>query len=219
MFSPNAFGFQFLTVTADNASAILLAFKETSYQSPPPISSVATSGLESGTDRGHDDPLPASSFATDNEDLDELPDIDNATIEHELVTDEEINSAIDNVISEWSTLKTTEERRSRNSCLAHLLQLAIKDALNQEEVASIIKKVNAIITWFHKSNKYYTALRELSGLALVKPCETRWNSTYHCLKRLTREIIIKGKEDESEVRLFAERTVATVSHCLLIKLR
>lgn len=203
---------QFLTVTADNASAILLAFKDTSYEPPPSISSEPTTGLGNGTGRIYTTTGPTTSFTTDTEavdlEFDELPDIDDGTIEHELVTDDDINKAIDTVILEWTSI--TDNRRSRNSCLAHLLQLGIKDALAQTEIAAIIKKVNAIVTWFHKSNKHYTALRELTGLALVKPCDTRWNSSYHCMKRLTREIITKDEKTDSEVRLQGDRTVATV---------
>lgn len=199
---------QFLTVTADNASAILLAFKDTSYEPPPSISSEPTTGLGNGTGRIYSTKGPTTDTEAVDLEFDELPDIDDGTIEHDLVTDDDINKAIDTVILEWTSI--TDNRRSRNSCLAHLLQLGIKDALAQTEIAAIIKKVNAIVTWFHKSNKYYTALRDLTGLALVKPCDTRWNSSYHCMKRLTREIITKDENTYSEVRLQGDRTVATV---------
>lgn len=164
--SPNAFGSQFLTVTADNASAILLAFKETSFVSTQPNSVINETNIGgiSTTTGNIIVTTPPIVNAVENEellDIDELPDIDDAAVEQDLVTNDEINLAIDNVILDWSALSTTDERRSRNSCLAHLLQLAIKDSLAQKEITTIIKKVNAIVTWFHKSNKYYTALREL----------------------------------------------------------
>ncbi|XP_035713793.1 uncharacterized protein LOC118438118 [Folsomia candida] len=74
----------------------------------------------------------------------------------------------------------------RNSCLAHLLQLAIRDAISENDfVVSLIKDVNGIVRFFHKSTHYYSKLKKINGdLSLIKPCTTRWNSQYHCLKRI-----------------------------------
>jgi hypothetical protein len=77
----------------------------------------------------------------------------------------------------------------QNNCNCHLLQLAIKDALNRanEQILNFMKKINQIVTFFHVSNKYYGQLREKNGkLAILQPCVTRWSSQYHCLKRLLR---------------------------------
>ena len=84
-------------------------------------------------------------------------------------------------IEDW-----TDFPLKRNACLPHLLQLAIKDAINSScKVASVIKHVNDIVSFFSKSHKSYNILRKkISGLSLVKPCTTRWNSVYHSLKRI-----------------------------------
>jgi len=75
----------------------------------------------------------------------------------------------------------------RNPCLAHLAQLAIKDSLGEvDEVLVLLKKINGMITWFFANKQQYGELCESTKLSLVRPCVTRWNSTYHCLKRLLR---------------------------------
>lgn len=87
---------------------------------------------------------------------------------------------------EEDILQGVEMTPTRNSCLAHLLQLGVKDAIaGSVYVTNMIKKVNDIVTFFHRSSYFNGKLRKENGdLALVKPCVTRWNSQYHCLKRL-----------------------------------
>jgi len=81
----------------------------------------------------------------------------------------------------------------RNACLAHLLQLAIRDSINSNPaVVSISKKVNDIVKFINNSNKCLADLRsKTGGLSLVKPCATRWNSVYYCLKRILRDDNVK----------------------------
>lgn len=124
-------------------------------------------------------------------DDDTLLDVGNEqeVVESSFINDEEINNAIDAVIKQWCLPNFDGTTIRRNSCLAHLLQLGIRDALRNTFGAGIISKVNTIITWFHKSNKQYMELRRQSKLGLLKPCETRWNSTYYCLKRICTDII------------------------------
>jgi len=77
----------------------------------------------------------------------------------------------------------------RIGCLAHLIQLAIKDALWEKGIVkNTVKKIGDIVKYFHKSDKWYMNLRKrIGGLSLVKPCATRWNSLYHSLKRIIGE--------------------------------
>jgi hypothetical protein len=75
----------------------------------------------------------------------------------------------------------------RNPCLAHLLQLAIKDTLRKcHFVEEIVKRVQKIINFFSKSPKFTEMLRERTkGYALLKIGITRWNSTFDALQRIT----------------------------------
>lgn len=74
----------------------------------------------------------------------------------------------------------------RNPCLAHLLQLAVKDALRP--MRKLLERVNEVVNFFTRSNHYYDLLREKTGgIGLLKPCPTRWNSLYACLKRIFTE--------------------------------
>jgi len=119
------------------------------------------------------------------------------SILHDLVIDNELMMSFEEALGEM-TSPTQTFPIQRNSCLAHLLQLAIKDALKQSFVADMAKKVNHIITWFHKSNIHYTKLKLLTKIGLKKPCETRWNSFYHCLSRLCEEVLEAANENEGE---------------------
>lgn len=74
---------------------------------------------------------------------------------------------------------------TRNACLAHLLQLAIKDSAKSSLIVmGLAKKLTEVITFFNRSSHHYTKLKERAGYSLVKPCATRWNSLYHGFQRL-----------------------------------
>lgn len=198
--------FQFLTVTADNASAILLAFKDNlcvPNLNKPALDESNSPGFMLEPSSGGGGSVTQSTHKESDESDDDIINLEDSLVEQDLITDEDIEDAMDAVIAEWSLVSATAKNQCcrRNSCLAHLLQLAIKDAMSHKEDSAFVKKVNSIVTWFHKTNKYYTSLREASGLALVKPCDTRWNSTYHCLKRLSREILVKESESGEKVNL------------------
>lgn len=85
-------------------------------------------------------------------------------------------------LGEWSNCKVV-----RKGCLAHLLQLTIKDAIGcNNTVLSLCKKVTKIVTRMNQSPKLTDKLRNATdGLILVKPCPTRWNSMYDALRRIT----------------------------------
>lgn len=78
---------------------------------------------------------------------------------------------------------------ARNGCLAHLLQLAIKDGIKSTTlVPKLVKKVNDIVTFFSKSCMWKEGLKKKTNdLVLVKPIEVRWNSTYSCFQITLRE--------------------------------
>jgi hypothetical protein len=109
--------------------------------------------------------------------------------EDDIVEEEELRRMVEED-EEATNNQTTEEDKSsgleRNACLAHLTQLAIKDAITSSEfVTDLIKRINELIAFFHRSNQYYTRLKQCNGnKALVKPCVTRWNAQYSCFQRI-----------------------------------
>lgn len=162
------------TVTADNASNVLAAFK------------IAKIDVDNNEDLIYEDELEIS----DNEEYgdSDLEDFDNTAEETVLQVD-----------------MTTE----RNGCL---LQLAIKDAFSECEFASqLLRKVNQVVNYFHRSNFWYTRLRETVGdLSLLKPCTTRWNSQFHCLKRIF-------GENRQEVHLFYRLSFTDLTWCCVFR--
>jgi type IV secretory pathway VirB3-like protein len=75
----------------------------------------------------------------------------------------------------------------KNPCLAHLLQLAIQNALRDSRFFStLLNKVKNIINFFSKSPKFTEMLRvRTNGMSLLKIGITRWNSTYDALNRIS----------------------------------
>ena len=74
-------------------------------------------------------------------------------------------------------------------CLAHTINLIVRDAL--KVIIHTVDKVKSLVEYFHKNT---TATEKLKltqrqmGLPELKPkqdCITRWNSTFHMLKRIT----------------------------------
>jgi hypothetical protein len=82
----------------------------------------------------------------------------------------------------------------RLSCVAHTLQLSIKDALKCVPLAEkIIKESNAVVVFFRRSLFWNEELRKLSGgLTLLADVPTRWNSSLIMLKRLSQSEVWKA---------------------------
>jgi hypothetical protein len=90
-------------------------------------------------------------------------------------------------------LEENEEERidfasqfERNPCLAHLLQLGIRNASDFSMlVKKLSKHVNEIVAFFGRSSHFNTKLMEkTSGISLVRPCITRWNALFSCFNRI-----------------------------------
>jgi len=93
----------------------------------------------------------------------------------------------------------------RNSCLAHLMQLAIKDAIRSSElVKGVTAKLSSIVSYFNNSPKRHTELMNLTGgLKLIKPCATRWNSLHNSMHRVMRVV----SKDDEEVKKKEKRNI------------
>ena len=79
-------------------------------------------------------------------------------------------------------VKAAADLTSQHPCLAHTLNLAVKDALKETGVKELIGKVKSIVTFFKSSPKQVQVLRDIhtkNGTKFYKlkqECETRWNS-------------------------------------------
>lgn len=73
----------------------------------------------------------------------------------------------------------------RLRCLAHTLQLAINDAIkDDEEVSAIVKYLNSIIQTFRKSPLRSDHLMKFISKQLIPIGKTRWNSILFAAERL-----------------------------------
>ena len=134
------------------------------------------------------------SVATEAEKEEELLDIDECDFVDSIVPSTDADDDI--IITEAqmpclvAVADHVEEREStelrRNPCLAHLLQLAIKDAIKASSlVTAIVTRINKIVRFFHKSTFFYSELKAINGnLGLLKPCITRWNAQFACINRI-----------------------------------
>ncbi|XP_060879313.1 zinc finger BED domain-containing protein 4-like [Metopolophium dirhodum] len=75
-------------------------------------------------------------------------------------------------------------------CAAHTLQLAIQDALKENNIESLLKKFRPIVTHYNHSNKSWERLQQiqvrlnLPNHKLIQMVETRWNSVFLMLERI-----------------------------------
>lgn len=73
----------------------------------------------------------------------------------------------------------------RLGCIAHGLQLVIKDTINSSSVAKkIVERVMAVITFFNNSNYWNSKLVLKTKLSVVAPGATRWNGIIFAMERL-----------------------------------
>ncbi|XP_051778436.1 E3 SUMO-protein ligase ZBED1-like [Erpetoichthys calabaricus] len=88
-----------------------------------------------------------------------------------------------NIIKAIKILKWTH-----HPCLAHTINLFVRDAL--KVMKPTVDKVKAIVEFFHRSTTATEKLKStqrqmgMPELKLKQECITRWNSTFHMLKRI-----------------------------------
>lgn len=118
-------------------------------------------------------------------------------------TSENIVKEIQNIFSEWGlevekTLAVISDNAANITkavelmfgkgkhipCFAHTLNLLATKAINDvPELTELLKKVKAIVGWFHHSTSACDELRRITNKTVVQDVPTRWNSTYNMLTR------------------------------------
>lgn len=72
----------------------------------------------------------------------------------------------------------------RMPCLAHTLQLSLKDAMKHPSTDLLLTRARKLVHSVRKSSLANEALIKKCGKTLVRDCSTRWNSTFDMLRRL-----------------------------------
>ncbi|XP_049322708.1 uncharacterized protein LOC125782495 [Astyanax mexicanus] len=72
----------------------------------------------------------------------------------------------------------------RMPCLAHTLQLTLKDAIKHPNADVLISRARKLVHAVRKSSVANEAIIKKCGKTLVRDCSTRWNSTLDMLIRL-----------------------------------
>ena len=80
------------------------------------------------------------------------------------------------------------------SCLAHSLQLIIKDGvLMQPAVQQLLNTARSLVGHYHRSNVAFQTFRQIQSQlklpehVLIEDVSTRWNSSYYMLQRLVEQ--------------------------------
>lgn len=69
-------------------------------------------------------------------------------------------------------------------CFGHLLNVVLSHAFSEkEEIYSILKKIQSIVSWFRQSSRARYDLKEIEELCVLNWSPTRWNSAYKMLNR------------------------------------
>ncbi len=102
----------------------------------------------------------------------EIQDVDE---DDELLLENELRTE-----SDWK-----DANFQRLGCLAHALQLVIKEALSSSQTAKdLIQAVNEMVSFFHKSNTWTEKLYRKTKHHVVPIGKTRWNTVSIALERM-----------------------------------
>ena len=119
----------------------------------------------------------------DEDEVEATLDSDFEDDDEDFICDETFNANVAEMLSTFT-------KEGRISCMAHSLQLAVKDALEADKDAkNIVCRFKRILSFFYysffsKSTHWSGQFKEQSGgLDFIKPGETRWNSILFALER------------------------------------
>ncbi|KAK6471947.1 zinc finger BED domain-containing protein 1-like [Huso huso] len=79
---------------------------------------------------------------------------------------------------------------TRMPCLAHTLQLTLKDAFKHPSSGNVISRARSLVNTVRKSSVATEKMISKCGKTLIKDCVTRWNSTLNMMKRLLETKIV-----------------------------
>jgi hypothetical protein len=80
----------------------------------------------------------------------------------------------------------------RVPCAAHVIQLTIKDGLEEPAISNIVRKCRDLVSFFTRSEKqtqrlqHSQTLLQQAPVKVIQDVATRWNSTFFMLERLAR---------------------------------
>jgi hypothetical protein len=142
----------------------------------------------------------------------------------EIEADEDDDDRLDSeIIYDYRTLLQIEEHSQneqdqqvtichakRLPCIAHTIQLALKDAFRKVPSAEkVIKEASSVVVFFHRSLYWGCELKKKpDGRKLLSAVPTRWNSNMIMLRRLSTELVWKAV---SEILVKAKASPSSTS--------
>lgn len=113
---------------------------------------------------------------------------------------------------------------TRYGCMAHMLQLVVKDGLNEAtaRIKTLLQKCASLVSTIHKSCKATELLEEHNIAHIPTPNATRWNSTYSMLTGLVKAedveegILKKVTEVTSSTVLLSPKDLDTLKELRLV---
>ena len=114
-------------------------------------------------------------------DLDSFFDEPHEIEEHEVLEESEIGPGVSLNVNDWQ-----KSELQKLPCFSHLYQLIIKDAVKKSPaVLNLVNDIKAVKAYLHRSPPAFDSFKSLAGKGLVNQADTRWNTLYDVLERLT----------------------------------
>lgn len=176
-------------VVTDNASNMIKAFKIFSLHSQLAFSELktveATPSSYTSQSAEDDEDENASTDGMDGDCFEEISDFVDLLSPD---VDAEDTSADNDPLEVFTDVGV------RLPCIAHTLQLAIKDGLKKVSSAvRVVSEASAVVSFFHRSLFWCIELKKLTGgRKLLSSVATRWNSNLIMLRRLGQEDVWKS---------------------------